>query len=161
MKKKDKELDSVSIFYEKTIFNLTIYALIPVFVLYCFLMRDESTFDKIFEIGSMALILVIVLVIYAQKRVIDSEGVSQTLFGIRLKRIRWSEMYKYVIEYRYPKPSTNRPWNYRNMLVFTAKSMYGKKVIMMDATDEAVALAEKYFGPPAYVQEGVSAEEEK
>lgn len=173
MKKKDKELDRVSMFYDAEHLIVFLVCLVGYLGMLLFVLIDktdqkELTFSGGRAITSAKLMTPFVLVLvlsFLRRRVIDSKGISSTYLGLRYSHISWQGLHHYTIEKVWPEfqKKSKNPTRWRAMLVFKEKPIkYGKSTtIMIPATKEARALAEKYFGPPAYVQEGVSVEEEK
>lgn len=158
MKKKDKELTKVSMFYEKDGLIISLISMPIAILIAWWEWVDPSIYSTKTEANKGLPIFVLIIILYClRRRVLDSNGVSASYLGIKYKRISWDVMDKYTIEYVKPKFSKEE----KEMLVFTSKWFYGRTEIKIPATDEARMLAEKYFGPPAYVQEGVSFDDEK
>ena len=167
MKKKNKELTKVSMFFHsKGMFGLFLFCLI-LCVASCIWDKSDPSQLRWSRYPSAKYYTPFIFVCVLgslRRRVIDSKGVSSTYLGIKYKHISWQNLHHYTIEKFWHKleDKTKKPSKARIMLVFKAIPVKGESTtIMVEATKEARALAEKYFGPPQFVQEGISFEEGK
>ena len=159
MKKKAKELTRVTMFYDAERALIIGLCFAGYFGMLIYYLVGDAPFNNrtIFSVIVMPPLLFGFLLYLLSRRVIDSKGVSSTYFGIKYRHISWQSLYQYTIEKVYGKFQGKKPENERIVLVFKAIPIEGKSTtIKIPATKEVVSLAERYFGPPSFVQEGIS-----
>lgn len=159
MKKKDENLNKVSMFYDREYLPIAgIFVAVIIITLAVYFIggndlrteTDSKTAAGILTMLTIAPFFCCWLLLCLRRRNLDETGISAKFFGMTCKHIDWADMksVKWEIIYRKMK-DRRRMVDRRYMLVFTSKPKSNGKptVIMMEETDEACAIVEKYFGP--------------